>query len=107
MMPRSAEVYRFLRPVLLKDIRSTLIPSYARCFSASTRLASKKPVKDSPTSDYEKRIAQLQANTSLQDCWPRLPQRHDVARVSVNDLRKSSATLDNGATKLDDKFVVS
>ncbi|KAH0166155.1 class II aaRS and biotin synthetase, partial [Aureobasidium melanogenum] len=107
MMPRSAEVYRFLRPVLLKDIRSTLIPSYARCFSAYTRLASKKPVKDSPTGDYEKRIAQLQANTSLQDCWPRLPRRHDVATVSVNHLRKSSATLDNGATKLDDKFVVS
>ncbi|TIA77623.1 lysyl-tRNA synthetase-like protein [Aureobasidium pullulans] len=107
MMQRSAEVYRFLRPVLRHDVRSQLIPSYTRCFSACARLASKKPVKDSPTGDYEKRIVQLQANTSLQDCWPRLAQRPDVARISVNDLRKSSATLDNGATKLDDTFVVS
>ncbi|KAI5272436.1 lysyl-tRNA synthetase-like protein [Aureobasidium subglaciale] len=103
-MPRSAEVYRFLRPVLQ---RSGVKSSYTRYFSAHATLASKKLVKESPTGDYERRVAQLQSNVSLQDCWPRLPQRLDVARISVNDLRKSSAILDNGASKLDDKFVVS
>lgn len=105
-MPRPAEVLRFLRPYIYQKIHRDPNPSYARFFSAYTSLASKKPLKDSPTGDYEKRIAQLQANTSLQDCWPRLPKRNDVARLSVSGLRKTSAALDNGTTNLDDKVIV-
>jgi lysyl-tRNA synthetase class 2 len=102
-MPRSAEVNRFLRPILRNNFR----PNNVRFFASHVRLASKKAVDEPPTGDYEKRVAQLKANSSLHDCWPRLPQRPHVDRISVNDLRKNSTSLENGVTNLDDKFVVS
>lgn len=110
-MPRSAEVCRFLRPALRHDIVPKSYLLHGRSFSAYSRLASKQPAQASAQSpsnrDYEHRLAQLQANASLQQCWPRLSPRSDATRVSVSELRISTTGLDKGGTKLDEKIIVS
>lgn len=107
----SAEACRFLRPCLRKGIRITTNPAYARFFSAYKSLCAKDKASKAQTTvvagDYEKRLAQLQTYTSLNDCYPRLNTVKTASRIPVKILREQSDALETGATDRSNRVSIS
>lgn len=105
----SAEACRFLRPCINRGIRTRANPAYVRFFSAYRQLCAKdkstlkpqsraQPPVRSSTADYEKRLAQLQAYTDLNACYPRLSTVNNTNKFSIKTLREKSGTLDSENT---------
>lgn len=108
----SLEVARFLRPSMHQAVRTRANPVYSRFFSAYWRQNAKekpasKPTTYSHNADYEKRLVQLQAYTTRDDCYPRLSEVGHASSTPVRSLKIQSAALDVGTTDATCKTTIS
>lgn len=87
----SQHVVRRLRPYLFHGFRHV---QAARHFAQVGNLQQERKGRD-VTHDYEKRVAQLEAQKPLQECYPRLPNGFQVERTPIQEVTSLSVALGN------------
>ncbi|OTA38702.1 hypothetical protein BTJ68_01181 [Hortaea werneckii EXF-2000] len=104
MQATSRHLIQCPRPYLFHGFRRVIAPrafSQASCFRQAER-------SRDVTHDYEKRVAQLQAQRPLEECYPRLPSREEALVLdrklySAAHVHTVATELQNGETVTHDE----
>jgi lysyl-tRNA synthetase class 2 len=98
----SHRAVRCLRPYLFHGFKRSQCAAYTRNFTCSTIASSIKAPKD-VTNDYEKRLAQLEAQKPRDDWYPRLNQ---AERTPVGVFQQEFAHLVNDETRDETRVMI-
>ncbi|KAK5134612.1 hypothetical protein LTR08_006268 [Meristemomyces frigidus] len=98
----SQQVVRRLRPCLFHGFKR--IHGVRQLAQLSCVLQQEKRGREA-THDLEKRVAQLEAQKGLENCWPRLPGGLLAERKSIAVVKSQSEKLDAGETDTGSKLL--